>query len=265
MTAILREVRWQVARTWRGLVGWAVALAAISAVYVAFYPAIGADQLQSMVDVLPPELAQALGYDRLGSAAGYVTSTVFALLGMALLVVFAVGAGARTLAGEEMSGLLELDAAGPVTRATLVDGRAVALVVRVAVLAAALFAATAGLVAVNGLDVTVSGVAAGSLQLGLFASALGLVALAVGAATGRRTIAMAAGAGLAVTSYVLDAIAGVVADAARLATFSPFTWFIGGDPLVAGVDGGGVLRLVALGVVAWLFGRWRIGRRDLGV
>lgn len=265
MSAVLREAGWQLRRTRRGLVGWSLALAAVSAVYVSFYPAIGAEQLQSMVDVLPPELARAMGYDRLGSAAGYVTATVYALLGMALLVVFAVGAGARAVGGEEESGLVELDAAGPVTRATLVDGRALALVVRVAVLVAALSVVTAALVAVNGLDVTTSGLVAGGLQLGLLASAVGLVALAVGAATGRRTAAVAVGAGLAVAGYVADAIAGVVADAAWLADLSPFSWAVGGDPLVAGVDAGAVARLVLLGAVAWLIGRWRIGRRDLGV
>lgn len=265
MSAVLREAGWQLRRTRRGLIGWTLALAAVSAVYVSFYPAIGAEQLQSMVEVLPPELARAMGYDRLGSAAGYVTSTVYALLGAALLLVFAIGAGARGVGGEEESGLLELDAAGPVTRATLVDGRAAALVLRVAVLVAALTVVTAGLVAANGLDVATAGLVAGGLQLGLLAAALGLVTLAVGAATGRRTVALAAGSGLAVAAYVADAIAGVVADAGMLAAVSPFSWFIDGDPLVAGVDGGGVVRLATLGGVAWLIGRWRIGRRDLGV
>jgi ABC-2 type transport system permease protein len=265
VSAVLREAGWQLRRTRRGLVGWSLALAAVSAIYVSFYPAIGAEQLQSMIDVLPPELAQAMGYDRMGSAAGYVTSTVYALLGMALLVVFTVGAAARIVAGEEESGLVELDAAGPVTRAALVDGRALALVLRVTFLVAVLFLVTAALVAVNDLDVTTSGLVAGSLQLGLFAVALGLVTLSVGAATGRRTVALAAGSGLAVVSYVADALAGIVADAAWLADVSPFSWFVGGDPLVTGVDVSGVARLATLGAVAWLIGRWRIGRRDLGV
>ena len=265
MSAVLREARWQVRRTRRGLVGWAFALSAISAVYVLFYPAIGADQLQSMVDVLPPELAQAMGYDRLGSAAGYVTSTVYALLGAALLLVFAVGAGARAVAGEEEAGLLELDAAGPVTRTTLLDGRVVALIARVTALVTVLLVVTAGLVATAGLDISVVGLVAGSVQLALLVIAMGMVALAVGATTGRRTAGVAAGAGLAVAAYVADAIAGVVAEVAWLADVSPFSWFVGGDPLVRGLDVGGSARLATLGAAAWLVGRWRIGRRDLGV
>ncbi len=265
MSAVLREAAWQVRRTRRGLIGWAVALSSISAVYVLFYPAIGADQLQSMVDVLPPELAQAMGYDRLGSAAGYVTATVYALLGAALLLVFAVGAGARTVAGEEESGLLELEATGPVDRTVLLDGRAVALVARVAVLVTVLSVVTAGLVAAAGLDISAAGLVAGGVQLALLVVAMGMVALAVGASTGRRTAGVAAGAGLAVAAYVADATAGVVAEAAWLADVSPFSWFVGGDPLVRGLDLGGSARLAALGAVAWLIGRWRIGRRDLGV
>jgi ABC-2 type transport system permease protein len=265
MSAALREARWQIRRARRGLVGWAVALAAVAGVYIPFYPAIGGDQLQGMVDALPPELSQALGYDRIGSAAGFVTSTVYGLLGMALLLVLAVGTGARTVAGEEESGLLELSVAAPVRRTALVDGRALALVLRTAMLVLVLFAASAALVRVSDMDVAVGGLAAGSLQLWLLTTAVGLVALAVGAATGRRVVGVAVGAGLAVGGYVADAIAGLVPDAAWLADVSPYAWFLGGDPLVAGVDPGGVLRLVALGAVAWLTGRTLIGRRDLGV
>ncbi|MGA1775128.1 MAG: ABC transporter permease subunit [Nitriliruptoraceae bacterium] len=265
MSAALREARWQIRRARRGLVGWAVALAAVAGVYIPFYPAIGGDQLQGMVDALPPELSQALGYDRIGSAAGFVTSTVYGLLGMALLLVFAIGTGARTVAGEEESGLLELAAAAPVRRTALLDGRALALVVRTALLVLVLFAASAALVRISDMDVAVAGLAAGSLQLWLFTTAVGLVALAVGAATGRRVAGVAVGAALAVGGYVADAIAGLVPEAAWLVEVSPYAWFLGGDPLVAGVDGGGVVRLVALAVIAWLSGRTLIGRRDLGV
>ena len=265
MSAVLREARWQVRRARRGLVGWAVALAAVAGVYIPFYPAIGGDELQGMVDALPAELSQALGYDRLGSAAGYVTSTVYGLLGMALLLVLAVGAGARAVAGEEESGLLELAAAAPVRRAALVDGRALALTLRTGALSVVLFVVTTALVRVADMDVAIGGLAAGSLQLWLFATAVGLVALAVGAATGRRVLGLAVGAALAVGGYVADAISGLVADAVWLAGISPYAWYLGADPLVTGVDAGGVLRLAALGVAAWLAGRTLIGRRDLGV
>ena len=65
----------------RSLVLWAFALAAVCGIYVSFYPAVGDDQLQSMVDALPPDLSAALGYDQLGSASGYLGATVFGLLG----------------------------------------------------------------------------------------------------------------------------------------------------------------------------------------
>jgi ABC-2 type transport system permease protein len=248
----------------RSLVGWAIALAVVSTIYVSFYPLVGEEQMLDMADMIPEDIAAVLGYDQLGDAAGYLTATVFGLLGPALLLVFAIGAGARLLAGHEEDGTLELELTHPVARRTVYVERLAGLW-----LSAAILATVTGAVSwlwVVGLDMEVStvGILAGTVGLLLLVVAFGTIAFAVGAATGRRAVGLAAGAGLAVAAYMIDAI-GPLVGADWVTTFSPWSWYLGNDPIAEGFDPLGLGLLVALIVVAAVAGAARMERRDLGI
>ena len=249
----------------RSLMLWSIALAAVSAIYTAFYPAIGEEQMVDMAEMMPEDLAAALGYDRLGDAAGYLTATVFGLLGPALLLVFAIGTGGRLVAGSEEDGTLELELAHPVSRRSIYAERWLGLAASVTTLVAVLAAVTLALVVGLDLDVGVGGLLTCSLGLLLFALAHATVAFAVGAATGRRAIGVGVAAGLAAAGYIGDAVGPLVEGAGWLQTVSPWYWYLGGDPLVDGIDLGGFAALLALTSVAAVVGLLRFDRRDLGV
>jgi ABC-2 type transport system permease protein len=258
--AVLRERR-------RSLLGWAIALAAVCGIYVAFWPAMGdGAEMQALIDNMPEGLVTAMGYEGIGTPAGYLESTVFGLLGPALLLVFAIGTGARLLAGEEEDGTLELELTHPVSRSRVLAERLLALVVVVVGLTLVVFATTVGLVTALDMDVATEGIAAASVGMGLLVLTFGLLTLGVGAATGRRGVALSVGAGLAVLTYVADAVAPMVAWGGWLEAVSPFSWYLGPEPLVAGFAPevlGGMAGLVAVMLVALAAGTARLGRRDL--
>jgi ABC-2 type transport system permease protein len=260
LAAVLRERR-------RSLLGWALALAAVCGIYVAFWPAMGEGaEMQALIDTMPEGLVTAMGYDAIGTAPGYLESTVFGLLGPALLLVFAIGFGARVVAGEEEDGTLELELTHPVSRSRVVAERLLALVLAVAGLTVVVLATTVALVGALEMEVATEGIAAASVGLGLLAVTFGLLTLGVGAATGRRGAALGVGAGLAVLTYVADAVAPMVEWGGWLEAASPFSWYLGPDPLVAGFAPavlGGLAGLVAVTVVAVLVGLAGFGRRDL--
>ncbi len=261
---VLVEVRWQLARRARGLVGWAVALAAVAGIYVPFYPVMGGGELQAMIDTMPSELVAALGYDRIGTPAGYLTSTVFGLLAPALMLVFGVGLAARTIAGEEEAGRLELAASAPVRRDVLLAGRIIALHTQIALLAAVTFVVTAGLVVLVGMDVELRGIAVASVGLNLLTIAVATLTLAAGAATGRRAVAVAVGSGVAVAAFVADALSGIVERGELLEAISPFSWYLAADPVGGGMPVLGYALLGALTFVAWGVALLRFVPRDLG-
>ncbi len=74
-------------------------------------------------------------------------------------------------------------------------------------------------------------------QLGLAALTFA-TAFAVGAATGRRSWAILAGALVAVGAYLLNAVGAQSPDVEWLRGFSPLWWAYGSDPLANGWDAG---------------------------
>ena len=257
-SGVLRDQR-------RSLLLWAIAVAAVTAMYVGFWPSMGEGaEIEAFVENMPEGLVEALGYDQIATPAGYLRSTVYGLLAPVLLLVFAVGAGARLIAGQEEDGTLELELTSPVARSRLLAGRLLALWLDVVLLVAVVTVTTLGLVAA--LDMEVGGVEILAAGTGLLMLVLGFgtLAMAVGAATGRRAVALAVAAGIAVISFMLDAI-GPTVGADWMTAVSPFSWYLGDNPLVEGFDLAGLALLAAVPVLAAVVATTTFDRRDLMV
>lgn len=257
LTGVMREQR-------RSLVLWGLALAAIATLYIGIYPVMGTADMAAMVENLPDAMVNAFGYDEIGTAAGYITSTVYGLLGPVLLLVFAIATGTRLVAGQEEDGTLELELTAPISRTQLLLERLAALWLNVAVLVAVVTVVTTALVVTLDLDVEITNVLAGSTGLLLLVLGFATIGLAVGAITGRRTIGLGVAAGVAVAAFMLDAI-GPTVDAGWMTAISPFSWYLEGRPLFTGFDLGGLALLAAVPVVAAVAAVAGFARRDLMV
>jgi ABC-2 type transport system permease protein len=257
LTAVLAD-------RWRPLLAWALGLGAISAMYLGFYPSMGGGAMDDLVADLPEDMVTALGYETIGTAGGWVTSTVYGLVGPALLLVFAIGAGARLLAGEEEAGTIELELAAPVSRSRVLAERLAALVAQVTMLVGVLAVVSWSLITALDMDVGLDRLLAGTVGLWLLVVAFGSLAFAVGAATGRRPLALGVGAALAVAAFMFDAL-GPVVELGWMSAVSPFHWYLGRDPLLDGFDPVGLAKLAAVAVAAGAFALVAYPRRDLRV
>lgn len=245
----------------RSILWWSVAVAGVGLLYTLFFPMMQTMDTGAMLDSFPDSVISALGWDALSSGAGYLHVTVYGLVGMAVLLACAIGAGSRSIAGEEEAGLLELELAAPVSRARVYLERLAVLAVAVAVPALALLVLLLVLDPVLGLEVPAMNLVVATAALWLFGLTTGLVSYAVGAVTGQRAVAMAAGAGLAVVSYFASWV-GPLADLDWLARISPYWWYAGERPVVNGADWVGMALLVALAAVAAAAGVVGFLRRD---
>lgn len=257
LTGVLRDQR-------RSLALWSLALAGVSTIYIGFYPAIGEGAMEEMMATMPEDLVAALGYDNIGTAAGYITSTVYGLLGPILLLVFAISTGSRLIAGEEEDGTLELELTSPVERRRVFVERLIALWLDVLLLVAVVTLVSYGLIVAFDLDVGFTFLLAGATGLFLLVIGIGTVALAAGAITGRRAVALGVAAALAALAFILDAI-GPVADMGWMTAISPVSWYLENDPLTNGFDVARLLLLAAVPVVFGAAGLVRFDRRDLMV
>ncbi len=245
----------------RAFLVWTVALTSITAFYMAFWPMMGAEMLTA-IEGMPEGLMAAMGYDRIGTAAGYLEAVVYGLLGPILLLVYGIGLGVRLIAGQEEDGTLELDLTAPVARGRLYGERLAALWLLLVGLVVGVTTAVLVSDPLFDLGLDLGNVVATSAGLVLLVGGFATLGFAVGAATGRRGVALGAVAVLAVVGYVFRGVANA-AGVDALAAVSPFSWFLAPDPLANGFDLASTLKLAATSLVAAPLGLWRFQRRDL--
>jgi ABC-2 type transport system permease protein len=253
----------------RSLLGWSAGIVALVLFTVALYPSLkGEESLNEVIEQMPEALRSMFGLDTaipLTSPPGYLQGRLFGSLLPLILIVFGIGLGARAIAGSEQDGTLELLLANPVTRGTVVVERYLALVAMVAALTA-VFAVSLVVLAVpfGALeDVPVSGLA--GAVAGVFAIALlhATLAYGVGAATGRKSLALSSATVVAVAGYLLQGLVGL-SDAIRPLRFvSPWHWYLGRNMLAHGVAPDAIVVPLVLSVVLFAAGAGAFLRRDL--
>jgi ABC-2 type transport system permease protein len=250
----------------RGLLGWTIAIGAVALLYTAYYPAVSQPAMAKAIEAYPDAMKKAFDMADLTSPAGYLASTVFGLLVPVLLAVYTIVTGSRTVAGDEESGVLDLVLAHPVSRTRLLLSRLAALatgVVLVSAVVLLLVYAMSGPAKLSSLGF--GRLAATSVQLALFGICIGALTLAVGAATGRRSAAVAAGTVVAVLGYFANNLGPQVAALAWTQRLSPFHYLLGGKPLVNGLQVVDCLVLLSAAVVFAALGLAAFTRRDLAV
>lgn len=198
----------------RSITTWALGIGAYVALIVAFWPSIrGSSEITKAIDNYPDAMkeffggAAAFDYTRPG---GFLNTQLFSVLLPLLIGAFAIGYGASTLAGEQQNGQLDLLLALPMTRARIVRQKAAAVTAGVIVLTAVSALVILGVGALVDLNIGIRFVIAACVGSGLVALLHGLLALAVGAATGNRGVAIGASSAVFVAGYLIQALSGLV-------------------------------------------------------
>jgi ABC-2 type transport system permease protein len=248
----------------RSLIGWTIGLIAYSIFILAFFPTIrdSAGDFEDILESIPPALRAISGRDvvDIASPVGYLNTQVFNLMAPLLLLVFAIGFGARTVAGEEQEGTLELVLAAPIPRWRLVTEKFAAMLAGTVVLGVVLWVGLAMGAQLVDMDLAVTRIAGAVLSAVLLALVYGSVALAVGCLTAKRSIAVSVAVVLAVAAYLIDAFAPLVDSIDAVKGLSPFYYYGTSRTLSSGIDPVDAavlvfLTLVLLGVALVAFDR----------
>jgi ABC-2 type transport system permease protein len=248
---------------------WSAGLIGLDVLYVIAFPPLRDNAaLDKTFSNLSPGVKTLLGLaggSPITSPIGYLNSQLYANVLPVVLLVFATGLAAWSVAGDEAAGMLELLLANPVSRARVAAGRAVALVLMLlglTLVCGGALAAMAPLVALDRglpLDRIVAAAVASSLLSLVFAA----VTFAVGAATGRRAIAIGVAAALTVLGYVLEGIAHQVAFLRPARLVNPWHWMLSTDPLSRGFSWQAFLLPAAVSLALFAAGTVRFVARDL--
>jgi ABC-2 type transport system permease protein len=234
----------------RTLFGCMLGIAAYALLIVAIYPAFEGDASLNQMTQDNPTMAALFGATgSLTSTAGWLNANLYANFVPLIALLLTVGYGAGAIAGQDEDGSLGLTATLPLTRRALLLQKTVTLMaLAVAVPAVTFLCLLAG--PAFDLDPDWAGALAVTATTWLLAWDLGLLALAIGAATGSRGIALGVATTVAAAAYLISSLAPAVHGVHAIRWASPFYWAVGGGQLTgAGPLWQDIAALVGLGIL----------------
>jgi ABC-2 type transport system permease protein len=251
----------------RSFAWWSVGLVGLVAMMVAVYPTVRDNpSLNRLVQDYPEALKAFIAFGGsldYVSGAGYLGSELFSFMIPLLFLVAAIGNGAGSLAGEEERGTLEFLLAQPVTRTRVATQKLAAMVVEVAALGLVLWLSLWVGARATTMGISAARLGAAVVSAGVLALVFGSIAFLVGAATGRRTLAIGLATAGAVAAYLVNSLATLVHGLRPLQRVSPFYHYTVGDPLRHGIAVGHLLLLCSVAIAAAGLGLLAFARRDV--
>jgi ABC-2 type transport system permease protein len=182
-----------------------------------------------------------------------------------LLLIFTVGFGSGTIAGEEEKGTLDILLANPIERWQVVVEKFIAMAISTTILAAVTAAAIIIGTALADMEVSSENVVAIVASVELLALAFGSIALFLGCLSGSRGLSMGVTSALALVSFFLHALAPLANVLKDYQKFSLFYHYLGENPLQVGLKLEHVFVLVAVSLVFLILSLVVFQRRDLRI
>jgi len=223
---------------------------------------------QSYIENLPDAFKAAFmleGAIDLTSAKGFLNAELFSMMIPVMLIVFTVGFGSGAIAGEEEAGTLDLLLANPLPRWRVLIEKFVAMVLGTSLLGFVVWISLVVTAAAFDLNISAGPLAAATVSSSLLGLTFGVIALALGAATGRKGLAIGAAIGLTTASYLLNVLAKSVESLKNYDKLSLFYYQVNADPLNNGLRLGDVAVFVGIISLFLIIALLGFQRRDLSV
>lgn len=244
---------------WKSTVIGAVVLAALLVFGMAVYRDIDV----SFWDELPEAFRSVFGIPEGADVGGLAYGAIYSGYGALTMAAIAMAAGAVSIAGEEKNGTIGLLLGDPVSRTKVYLQKAAALVAVTSVGFVILWLAAIAAPAM--LDVDIGSMNINALMVMMFVNALfyGYMATALGAWTGKTSVAIGVTSAVMVMSFIAAGLLPLIESVAGLVRVFPWHYFTSTDPLANGIDWGHFAVLAGSAVVFVGVGVIGVNRRDL--
>ena len=215
----------------RALAGWGGAVTLLVLLMAALWPSVHDIFDAQLLQAYPEPFQRLFDLEAMATGAGFLNAELFGIILPGMFIAYGVGRGARLIAGEEQDGVLEVIVVTPVSRTRLLLEKAAALATGVIGLGAVLLVVTVAGSVVMDMAIPVGHAVVGVMAMVLIGVQHGWLALAVGAATGRRSFAVVTAVAVAVAGYALHVVGALVDTLAPWQPLSPFTQAIDTGPV----------------------------------
>jgi ABC-2 type transport system permease protein len=245
----------------RAILIWGLALGVLTGIVVSAYPSLGS-QLDEMMANYPPEMLAFFGeVSSLSTIEGFLALEVFNMMAPIAFAFYAIILGARTIAGAEERGTLDLLLGNPLPRWQLVANG-------FATIAGALLGAVTILglctwipARLAGVDLPLASVIAGTMNLvplGLFFGGLALLTSAI---VHRAALAIAIPGAVMLAMYVVNSLANLMEAAEPLRPLSVFDYY--GSAIENGIAWPSFIVVTLLGSAFAALAATAFARRDI--
>ena len=214
-------------------------------------------------DQLPEQLIALFGGGDMSTPEGWYSLETFGFMapGAVILVTAVMGAGA--LAGEESRRTMALLLACPISRYRIVLEKVIPILLFAILVGFVTFAGVSVGSIIADLGMSISNIAATAALQTLVGLVFGSLALALSAATGRTSIAIYGAIGAALFFHLFNSLGALNQALADLAWLTPFSYYLGNDPLNNGMDWIDAAVLAALSTILIVLSFVLFQRRDI--
>jgi ABC-2 type transport system permease protein len=247
----------------RSTLWYAVGMALYMLVIVALYPSFKhSTELNKLTQGNSPLAALFGATGTLTSPAGWMNVNAYANFLPLIMLLLTIGYGAGTIAGQNEDGTLGLLVVLPLARRRILAGKVATMIIQALILdltvAACVYLGRAFQVTLDPWHV-----ATATLAVLLLGIDFGLIALALGAATGSRGTALGISGALAACCYLISSLAPVVHWLHPLRFVSLVYWAVGNEQLTNGAGPGSFAVLLAVAIAAAIAANTAFRRLDI--
>lgn len=259
-TKTLYDKRW-------ALLGWSIAVIAVSVLLIAFYPSFGKDTqvLAQINQSVPPKLASLLGrnFGLGGDLANYLQGQMMNLNTPLMIIALGISLGVGLLASEEDRGTLVQLVVRPRSRARLLTEKWLAMVVisLIVMIILTLTTVLGGYFVDSPLVIRYSIEAFGMMWL--LAMCFGTMAFMIGGLVPRKGLAIGLPAAWAGLSFFVYTLGLSVTSLEKLRVITWWYYYSNQQVIITGVDYKDALVLVVSILVMLIVGIWGFNRRDI--
>jgi ABC-2 type transport system permease protein len=246
----------------RSIIGYAVGMALYMLVIVVLYPSFKhSTELNKLTQGNSPLAALFGATGTLTSPAGWMNVNAYANFLPLIMLLLTIGYGSAAIAGQDEDGTLGLQVVLPIARERILAQKIVAMVAQALTLA---ITVAACVYIGRAFEVTLDPwhVATATLAVLALGVDLGLIALALGAATSRGT-AIGIASAIAAICYLISSLAPVVHWVRPLRFASLFYWAVGNDQLSKGAGLASFAVLAGVAIAAAVAARAAFARMDV--
>jgi ABC-2 type transport system permease protein len=254
----------------RSLLFWGIGLIALAVIMSLFYPTISQmESVSNYLEELPEKWremfgAQADAFDYT-TPIGYFSTELYSFMVPLLFMIFGIGFGAGTIAGDEEKGTLDFLIANPVTRQRVVAEKFGVMVVTMLILAFIFWAGLAICIAALNIDLNLLKLAEATIGALMLALVFASLSLLLGCLKGNRGMSIGISCGLAVLTYLLNTLGSIVDWLKDYRFLSPFYHYMEPNTLKNGLDPVHILVLLVLVLIFFVASIPAFTRRDIAV